>query len=140
MCISRVIIPSNATVAYDAYDAYAEYAEYDAFNGCTKLEEKSSSYNMTLVEYFRDYYHEIVKLRVSVLNCLKSINEARIRRGEEEVKRMKLNGGGSSSSSSGVETNSVVNFPRQPIGEFQGVLAESMITAEELWREILKFL
>ena len=93
---------------------------------------------MTLVEYFRDYYHERVKLRVSVLNCLKSINEARIRRGEEEVKRMKLNGGGSSSS--GVETNSVVNFPRQPVGEFQGVLAESMITAEELWREILKFL
>ena len=96
---------------------------------------------MTVVEYFRDYYHERVKLRVSVLTCLKSINEARIRRGEEEVKRMKLNGGGSSSSSSsGVETNSVVNFPLQPIGEFQGVLAESMITAEELWREILKFL
>ena len=94
---------------------------------------------MTVIEYFRDYYHERVKLRVSVLNCLKSINAARIRRGEEEVKRMKLNGG-SSSSSSGVETNGVVNFPRQPIGEFQGVLAESMITAEELWREILKFL
>ena len=40
---------------------------------------------------------------------------------------MKLNGDGSSSSF-GVEMNSVVNIRRQPIGEFQGVLAESMIS------------
>ena len=90
---------------------------------------------MSIVEYFRDYLHERVKLRVSVLTCLRSINEARIRRGEEEVKRMKLNGGSSS-----VGVNSGVHIQSQPIGEFQGVLAESMITAEELWREILKFL
>jgi len=94
---------------------------------------------MSIVEYYRDYLHERVKLRVSVLNCLKSINEARIRRGEEEVKRMK-NCGVSSTCSSSVETNSGINIQRQPIGEFQGILAESMITAEELWREILKFL
>jgi len=116
----------------------AATVDANAFNGCTKLEAKSASHNMTIVEYFRDYYHERVKLRVSVLTCLKSINEARIRRGEEEVKRMKLNGGGGSSSSG--EVNSVVNIQRQRIGEFQGVLAEKMITAEELWREILKFL
>ena len=50
---------------------------------------------------------------------------------------MKLNADGSSSSG---EVNSEVVIQPQPIGEFQGVLAEKMIIAEELWREILKFL
>ena len=124
--LRSVIIPINATV------------DANAFRSCTKLEAKSASYNMTVIEYFRDYYHERVKLRVSVLTCLKSINDARIKRGEEQVKRMKLNCG--ISSSVGGEMNSGFNNRSQHIGVFQGVLAESMITAEELWREILKFL
>ena len=125
--LRSVEIPINATV------------DANAFDGCTKLEAKSASYNMTIVEYFRDYYHERVKLRVSVLTCLKRINEGRMRKVAEAVERMKLNDG-SSSSSVGGEMNSGINIQRQPIGEFQGVLAEEMITAEELWREILKFL
>ena len=94
---------------------------------------------MTVVEYFRDYLHERVKLRVSVLTCLKFINDARIRRGEEEVERMELNDGVSSSSSAVVARRSSRINQRQA-GGFRGVLAESMITTEELWREILKFL
>ena len=50
---------------------------------------------------------------------------------------MKSNGGSSSSS---VENSSGINIQQQQVGGFQGVLAEKMITAEELWREILKFL
>jgi len=176
--LRSVIIPISTTV------------DATAFNRCTKLEAKSSSYNMTIVEYFRDYYHERVKLRVSALNCLKSINEARIRRGEEEVKRMKLSSSSSNSNvvAIGGESSSSIDGSNDMVLEgivpsilaiinkkdneievlkrekeeakreilalrnnnensaarnnlyLDGVLAESMITAEELWREILKFL
>ena len=111
---------------------------YCRFSISTKLEAKSESYNMTVVEYFRDFYHQRIKERVTVLICLERFNAARIRRGEEEVKRVKLNDSSSNSVSVGEE--GIVATQPQQIGEFRGVLAEKMITAFELWREILGWL
>ena len=78
-----------------------------------------------------------------MLICLQRINNERmrIRRGEEEVEMRKMNAGESSSSSgsssSGVGVGVVVIKRRNRVGEdFNGVLAESMITAFELWMEI----
>ena len=51
---------------------------------------------MTVVEYLRHlsvWREERIKRRVAVLICLQNINEARIKRVEEEVKRGKLNSG-----------------------------------------------
>ena len=90
--LRSIIIPIGATV------------HSTAFKFCTKLEAKSSSYNMTVVEYYRDYYHERVKRLVVVLNCLKFINAERMRRADEQVemmeeaKRRKLNSSEGSSS------------------------------------------
>ena len=68
------------------------------------------------------------------------INKRRIREKEEGVravekaKRRKLHAGSSSSSSSSSSSQ------EQEREEFNGVLAESMITAIELWRVIAMFL
>ena len=122
-----------------------DYGEYcNPFDGCTALEALSRPLNMTVVEYLR---HELalkeerIKRRVAVLICLQSINEARIRRGEEEVKRRKLNSdeGSSSGNNDVVVGNNATNHQPQ-IGEFNGALAEDMITAFEMWMEILMFL
>jgi len=91
------------------------------------------------------------------LICLRRINGQRISdRDEGEAKRMKLNDGGSSSSSSGSSSSSDVVLWRssrisgdssssssrqtQQRREFKGVLAESKITAFEMWREMVIFL
>ena len=77
-----------------------------------------------------------------MLICLQTINEARIKRGEEEVKRRKLNSVEGSSSSGGDDVVVGNNAPvrQTQVGEFNGVLAESMITAFEMWMEIVMFL
>ena len=56
--LSDITIPMFATVSPTA------------FLGCTKLEDKSNSYNMSLVEYYRDFYHQRIKERVTVLKSL----------------------------------------------------------------------
>jgi len=55
-----------------------------AFLGCSKLLTKCASFDMTIVEYYRDFYHKRMKERVCVL-----------KRGEEyiikqEAKKRKL--------------------------------------------------
>ena len=150
---------------------------------------------MTVVAYYREYYHERIKQRVAVLVCLKRINDKRIsdreeREKEQEAKRRKLNKGSSSGDSSqntisgssyhrdmvsaeimeGLPTGvlTMINTMRAQLEEkdqknealkrelaerseenrqlrkefraLNGVLAESKITAFEMWREILEFL
>ena len=95
---------------------------------------------MTVVEYLRYQLalkEERIKRRVAVLICVKRINNERIRRVEEEVKRREENAGQGSSSSSSSSSGGVVVVNRNGRvgGEFNGVLAESMITAIELWRD-----
>ena len=145
--MTSINIPDAALNDRNTFGIYTDGLYYDPFLGCTALEALSAPLNMTVVEYLR---HELalkeerIKRRVAVLICLQSINEVRIKRGEEEVKRRKLNSGSSSSSSGGDGDDVVVmnNVPvHQPqIGEFNGVLAESMITAFEMWMEIVSFL
>ena len=103
-----------------------------------------------------------IRLRVWVLICLKRINDKRISdRAEGEAKRRKMNDGGSSSSSSrsnsvsGGEGGEVMlkrsarisnrnsnnsNQQQPQRHELNGVLAESKITAFEMWREMAMFL
>ena len=97
---------------------------------------------MTVVEYFRDFYHQRINERVTVLISLERINAERMRKVDEAVERMNLNDGSSSSSSNSVSVGEegIVATQPQQIGEFRGVLAEKMITAFELWREILGWL
>ena len=159
---------------------------------------------MTVVKYYRDYYHERIQQRIAVLVCLKRINDKRIsdreeREKEQEAKRRKLNASGSSSGGSISDSTSrggscgsnmisaetmeglppgaltMFNTMRAQIEEkdhkieekdrkiealkrelaerseenrqlrkefraLNGVLAESKITAFEMWREILEFL
>ena len=117
----------------------------DPFNGCTLLREIAQSFNMSIPDYLRHQNRlkrERISRRVAVFQCLEFINNRRIREKEEgvraveEAKRRKLyassrsSGGGESSSSS----------QEQQREEFNGVLAESMITAIELWRVIAMFL
>ena len=93
-----------------------------------------------------------IRLRVWMLICLKRINDKRISDSEEgEAKRRKLNDGGSSSSSSsnlvlrrssrigGGKSGDNTNQQEQR-RLFNGVLAESKITAFEMWREIAMLL
>ena len=130
---------------------------YNPFYGCTRLIAISAALNMTVVEYFRhvaQIKEDRVRLRVWVLICLKRIDDKRIS-DREDAKRRKLNGGGrnSSSRSSSSSSSNVVlrrssgikgsssRSSQQPQGqEFKGVLAESKITAFEMWREIVTFL
>ena len=121
-------------------DTYGNYR--DPFYECTALEALSRTLHMTVVEYLRHQLalkEEIIKRRVAVLICVKRINNERIRRVEEEVKRREENAGQGSSSSSSSSSSSggvvVVNRGGRVGEEFNGVLAESMITAIELWRD-----
>ena len=75
-----------------------------------------------------------------MLICLERINNARIRKGEEEVKRRKLNSGEGNSGNNDVVVGNNAPAHQPQIGEFNGVLAESMITAFEMWMEIVMFL
>ena len=91
---------------------------------------------MTVVEYLRHQNalrEERIKRRVAVLICLERINNERIRRGEEEVKR-KLNAVEGISSSGGDVGVVVVSRGGRVGEEFNGVLAESMITLRCGWR------
>ena len=111
---------------------------------------------LTVVEYFRhlaQVKEDRIRLRVSVLICLKRINDKRISDVEKAIKRRKLNDGGSSSSSSssgggevminGSSSMNDINSSsnqQQEGQELNGVLAESKITAFEMWMEIAMFL
>ena len=48
-----------------------------AFDECTLLEAKSRGYNLTVVEYYRDFYHQRIKERVTVLKSLLVYQEMR---------------------------------------------------------------
>ena len=127
--LSDIVIPDGATLGINV------------FQGCTGLETISSaSFHMSVAGYFRESHHLRIKLRVTVLNCLKLINKERMRLAEEPTKRRKLNSDGRSSSESGFTgwfTNRVTTKTTRE--EFDGVRAESKITAFELWMEILEF-
>ena len=102
---------------------------------------------MSIVDYLRyqnRLKRERISRRVAVFQCLEFINERRIREKEEgvraveEAKRRKLISGGNSSGGSSSSSSS--SSQEQQREEFNGVLAESMITAIELWRVIAMFL
>ena len=100
---------------------------------------------MSIKDYLRyqnKLKRERISRRVAVFQCLEFINNRRIREKEEgvraveEAKRRKLHAaGGGGSGSSGSSSSQ-----EQQREEFNGVLAESMITAIELWRVIAMFL
>ena len=116
----------------------------DPFNGCTLLKQIAQSFNMSIPDYLRHQNRlkrERISRRVAVFQCLEFINERRIREKEEgvraveEAKRRRLNAAAGSSSSSSSSSSQ-----EQQREEFNGVLAESIITAIELWRVIAMFL
>ena len=88
---------------------------------------------MKLLDYFRASHQDRIKSRAVVLNCLKIINARRMKE-RAEGKRMKLDTG------DGVNGRGDDN-PHIYISDqsFKGVVAESKITAFEMWREILGF-
>jgi len=104
--LTHITIPEAATVH--------DYA----FNRCTLLLAKSSIYNMSIVEYYRDFYHERIRLRVAVLTSLKVHQEMH---GQSEPLAQ----------GNGFE---VIE------GHLNGPRAYHKITAFELWREICMFL
>ena len=117
------------------------------FERCTLLEEIAQSFNMSIPDYLRyqnRLKRERISRRVAVFQCLEFINNRRIREKEEgvraveETKRRKLYAGSRSSGGGGASSNS--SSQEQQREEFNGVLAESMITAIELWRVIAMFL
>ena len=72
---------------------------------------------MSIVEYYRDFYYERIKLRVTVLRSLLVYQER-----EERVP--------------------VAELPRYELveGHLNGPLAYKMITAFEMWWEIVMYL
>ena len=104
--LTHITIPEAATV------------HHTAFSGCTLLHAKSSIYNMSIVEYYRDFYHERVRLRVAVLTSLKVYQEMH---GQSEPQTQ----------GNGFE---VIE------GHLNGPRAYHKITAFELWRENCMFL
>ena len=96
---------------------------------------------MSIVDYFRASHQARIKLRATDLNCMKLINKERMRLAEESKKKRKLNSGGSSSGSDSGFTGGFTNriTRRTTREEFDGVRAESKITAFGLWMEILEF-
>ena len=104
--LTHITIPEAATV------------EDSAFDGCTLLLAKSSIYNMSIVEYYRDFYNERIRLRVAVLTSLKVYQEMH---GQSEP----------TAQGNGFELIE---------GHLNGPRAYHKITAFELWREICMFL
>ena len=88
-----------------------------AFLGCSQLEAKSSGYHMTVVQYYRDFYHQRIKERVTVLKSLLVYQEM-------------------------TEKVPSVPMPTYALteGHLNGPLAYRKITAFELWREIVMYL
>ena len=136
--LKYVIIPDaaidNINYGIERYsdpnsDSDSDSAKYeDPFTGCKILEGIAKSFKISVKEYFRASHLEKVKLRAVVLYCLKLINARRMR-AREEGKNMKLDvGGGGGGQNVYISDQS-----------FKGVLAESKITAFEMWREILMF-
>ena len=103
--LTRITIPDGATV------------EPYTFRGCTLLQAKSSIYNMTEVEYYRDFYHERINQHVAVLTALKIYQELEEMEPPTQRKRFQL-------------------LP----GHLNGPRAYRKITAFEMWREIVTFL
>ena len=124
---------------------------HDPFDRCTELIAIAQTFNMTVKEYLlhlNKLKEDRIKFRVWVLICLKRINDKRISDSEEgEAKMRKLNVGGSSRDSSnnsgrrsgGGSSDDITNQAQQRL-LLNGVLAESKITAFEMWREIAMFL
>ena len=73
---------------------------------------------MTVVEYFRDFYHERINLRVAVLTSLKVYQKMH---GQSDLPEQRT-------------TYELIE------GHLDGPRAYSRITAFEIWREIVMFL
>ena len=113
--LTSINIPDSATV------------DDTAFGGCTKLKAIAASNDMEVEDYFRNshlkklHYEKNIKPRVIVLLCLKFINARRMEGGEVGI----------TTKMRGLNTNEE---------DFNGVMAESKITAFEMWREIIMYL
>ena len=135
--LASINIPDNATVAADS------------FEGCAELIAIAAASNMKVRDYFRTshlkkLHDEKIKPRAIVLLCLKFINARRMK--ETEDKRRRINSSEGSSNNGGEAV--VVGRGGDGGGghvyisdqSFKGVLAESKITAFEMWREIVMYL
>ena len=91
-----------------------------AFYGCTALDLLSKAANKSIEEFLRDRYSRYSQRKAVLL----SINKVTELRSQELPRRRRR-----------LEHANGANVRE----EFNGLLAYDMITAEEMWREILKF-
>ena len=132
---------------------------YDPFFGCTELIAKAQQLNMTVKEYLlhRNERIRMVNLRYTVLNSLKTINNARIlarseggefiwvnpiwisnrRRWLEEVLAATTNKGTITNKKWKKRTRRKIRDEKYK--GLNGVLAEERIPPFEMWREIVMF-
>ena len=106
----NIVIPQSVTTIGE-----------DAFSGCTALDWLSKAANKSIEEFLRDRYSRYSQRKAVLL----SINKVTELRSQELPRRRRRR----------LEHANGANVRE----EFNGLLAYDMITAEEMWREILKF-
>jgi len=105
----NIVIPQSVTTIGDC-----------AFRDCTALDLLSKAANKSIEEFLRDRYSRYSQRKAVLL----SINKVTELRSKELPRRRRR-----------LEHANGANVRE----EFNGLLAYDMITAEEMWREILKF-
>ena len=98
---------------------------YDVFANCAILKSLSSNSHQSIEQYLRSRYDKLM-LRYSVLMSIERLTIAENNNPNLPTKAQRR--------------RLAIENPTLVEGQFNGLLAFEMITAHELWREIVKFL